>query len=161
MDVRAFSVAWRRQSQKLGIILVCGWRTSGTYCLETDNVYIKKELLLKGVQRSPKQVHIINKLFEMPSHHGPWDTCQLAYTQYSMNLCSFTRASRRLTLCWLCYLDSSLGDADGLLLHGFMNGHLVLQVHLVKLVNTAHTLESNNYQNQKKIPIIIIISNKK
>ncbi|KAG7227342.1 hypothetical protein INR49_000347 [Caranx melampygus] len=38
------------------------------------------------------------------------------------------------------YLDSGLGDADGLLLHGFMDGHLVLEVHLVKLINATHTL---------------------
>lgn len=38
------------------------------------------------------------------------------------------------------YLDSRLGDADGLLLHGFVDGYLVLEVHLVKLVNAAHTL---------------------
>ncbi|KAF3858565.1 hypothetical protein F7725_011766 [Dissostichus mawsoni] len=42
------------------------------------------------------------------------------------------------------YLDSGLGDADGLLLHGLMDGHLVLKVHLVKLINAAHTLEENH-----------------
>lgn len=47
--------------------------------------------------------------------------------------------SLRCSAC--CYLDSSLGDADGLLFHGFVDGHLVLQVHLVKLINAAHTLE--------------------
>lgn len=47
------------------------------------------------------------------------------------------------TLIRLRYLDSSLGDADGLLLHGFMDGHLVLEVHLVKLINAAHALEDN------------------
>lgn len=40
----------------------------------------------------------------------------------------------------LDYLDSSLGDADGLLLHGFVDGHLIFNVHLVKLVDAAHTL---------------------
>lgn len=34
-------------------------------------------------------------------------------------------------------LDASLGDGDGLLLHGLMDGHLVLLVHLVKLVDAA------------------------
>lgn len=37
-------------------------------------------------------------------------------------------------------LDSSLGDADGLLLHGFVDGHLIFNVHLVELVDAAHTL---------------------
>lgn len=39
------------------------------------------------------------------------------------------------------YLDSSLGDADGLLLHGFVDGHLVLEVHLVELIDAAHALQ--------------------
>lgn len=50
-------------------------------------------------------------------------------------------------LIWLRYLDSSLGDADGLLLHGFMDGHLVLEVHLVKLINAAYALEDNTVIN--------------
>lgn len=40
----------------------------------------------------------------------------------------------------ILYLDSSLSDGDGLLLHGFMDGHLVLQVHLIKLINTTYSL---------------------
>lgn len=43
----------------------------------------------------------------------------------------------------MCYLHSSLGDADGLLLHGFVDGHLVLEVHLVKLINATNTLDAN------------------
>lgn len=34
-------------------------------------------------------------------------------------------------------LDTGFGDGDGLLLHGFMDGDLVGQVHLVKLVDGA------------------------
>lgn len=41
------------------------------------------------------------------------------------------------------HLHSSLGDADGLLLHGFMDSHLVLDVHLVKLINATYTLKAN------------------
>ena len=35
------------------------------------------------------------------------------------------------------HLDAGLGDGDGLLLHGLVDGHLVLHVHLVKLVDAA------------------------
>ena len=38
------------------------------------------------------------------------------------------------------YLNTSFGDGDCLLLHGFMNGHLVFGVHLVKLVDAANTI---------------------
>ena len=38
-------------------------------------------------------------------------------------------------------LDPGLGDGDGLLLHSLVDGHLVTLVHLVKLVNAAHTLD--------------------
>lgn len=46
------------------------------------------------------------------------------------------------TLNMQSYLDSSFGDANGLLLHSFMDGHLVFEVHLVKLIDAAHTLET-------------------
>ena len=36
------------------------------------------------------------------------------------------------------HLDAGLGDGDGLLLHGLVDGHLVLHVHLVELVDAAH-----------------------
>ena len=39
-----------------------------------------------------------------------------------------------------CGLDASLGDGDGLLLHGFVDGHLIPHVHLVKLIDAAHAL---------------------
>lgn len=38
------------------------------------------------------------------------------------------------------YLDPSFGDGDGLLLHGLMDGYLIPRLHLVKLINAAHTL---------------------
>ena len=44
-------------------------------------------------------------------------------------------------LAWDTHLDTSLGDGDRLLFHGFMYSHLVLDVHLVKLINATHTLE--------------------
>ncbi len=36
--------------------------------------------------------------------------------------------------------DAGLGDGDGLLLHGLVDGRAVLVVHLVKLVDQAHAL---------------------
>ena len=36
-----------------------------------------------------------------------------------------------------CGLDSCLGDGDGLLLHGLVDGHLITGIHLVKLIDTA------------------------
>lgn len=42
------------------------------------------------------------------------------------------------------YLDSSLGDGNGLLLHSFMNSNLVLQIHLVEFINAADTLYKTN-----------------
>ena len=38
------------------------------------------------------------------------------------------------------HLDAGLGDGDGLLLHGLVDGHLVFHVHLVKLVNAADAI---------------------
>ena len=43
--------------------------------------------------------------------------------------------------CVECCLDACLCDGDGLLFHGLMDGCLVMLVHLIKLVNTSHTLE--------------------
>ena len=43
-------------------------------------------------------------------------------------------------------LDARLGDGDGLLFHGLVDGHLVLGVHLVELINTADTLEANTQE---------------
>ena len=37
-------------------------------------------------------------------------------------------------------LDACFGNGDGLLLHSLVNGHLVLGVHLVKLINAADTI---------------------
>ena len=34
----------------------------------------------------------------------------------------------------------SLGDGYGLLFHGFVDGCLVKLVHVIKLINTTHTL---------------------
>lgn len=42
-----------------------------------------------------------------------------------------------------CYLHSGFGDADGLLLHGLVDGHLVFDVHLVELINAAHPLKED------------------
>lgn len=37
-------------------------------------------------------------------------------------------------------VDSCLGDRDGLLFHSFVNGNLILDVHLVELVDAADTM---------------------
>ena len=42
--------------------------------------------------------------------------------------------------CIECCLDARLGDGDSLLFHGLVDGRLVMLVHLVKLIDTAHTL---------------------
>ena len=42
------------------------------------------------------------------------------------------------------YLDSGLGDGDGLLFYGFVDGYLVTWVHLVKLIDAAHALKEHN-----------------
>lgn len=42
-------------------------------------------------------------------------------------------------------MDASLGDGDGLLFHGFVNSHLITDVHFVELVdgtNAASVLKS-------------------
>ena len=41
-------------------------------------------------------------------------------------------------------MDASLCDRDCLLLHGFVNSHLVLDVHLVELINAADTVVSKH-----------------
>ena len=41
-------------------------------------------------------------------------------------------------------MDTSLGDRDGLLLHGLVNSNLILDIHLVELVNTADTVISEH-----------------
>ena len=40
----------------------------------------------------------------------------------------------------LTNLDACFGNRDGLLLHGFMDCHLVLCIHLVKLINAANAV---------------------
>ena len=42
------------------------------------------------------------------------------------------------------YLDAGLCDGDGLLLHGLVDGDLVLDVHLVELVNAADAIVSQH-----------------
>jgi len=42
------------------------------------------------------------------------------------------------------YLHSSFGDWYSLLLHSFMNSHLIFWVHFVKLINTANSLTQVN-----------------
>jgi hypothetical protein len=42
------------------------------------------------------------------------------------------------------YLDAGLADADGLLLHGLVDGHLVRHIHLVKLINAADAVVSKH-----------------
>ena len=37
-------------------------------------------------------------------------------------------------------LNARFGNGDGLLLHGLVNGHLVLGVHLVKLIDAANAI---------------------
>ena len=41
-------------------------------------------------------------------------------------------------------MDASLGNGNGLLLHGFVNSNLILHIHLVELVNTANTVVSEH-----------------
>ena len=38
------------------------------------------------------------------------------------------------------HLDAGLGDGDGLLLHGLVDGNLVFDVHLVKLIDAADAI---------------------
>lgn len=47
-------------------------------------------------------------------------------------------------------LDTGLGDWNGLLFHGFVNSHLVSQVHLVKLIDAAYTLKYRNHTKRAK-----------
>jgi hypothetical protein len=42
------------------------------------------------------------------------------------------------------HLDAGLADADGLLLHGLVDGYLVRDVHLVKLIDAADTVVSQH-----------------
>lgn len=44
--------------------------------------------------------------------------------------------------CLLAHLNAGLGNGDGLLLHSLVDGHLILLVHLVKLINAADALQS-------------------
>ena len=41
-------------------------------------------------------------------------------------------------------MDSCLGNRDSLLLHGLMDSHLILDIHLVELVNAANTMVSQH-----------------
>lgn len=55
-----------------------------------------------------------------------------------------------LALCNFCghssfYLDTSFSDGDCLLFHGFVNGHLILRIHLIKLVNATDTLKTGKH----------------
>lgn len=40
-------------------------------------------------------------------------------------------------------LDASLGNGDCLLLHGLVDSNLILQIHLVKLIDSTDTLYKN------------------
>jgi len=45
-------------------------------------------------------------------------------------------------------LDASLGNGDGLLFHGFMDGNLIPWVHFIKFVDATNTLkEGSNVNN--------------
>uniref|UniRef100_A0A0K8RCM9 Putative dna replication licensing factor mcm6 component n=1 Tax=Ixodes ricinus TaxID=34613 RepID=A0A0K8RCM9_IXORI len=41
-------------------------------------------------------------------------------------------------------LHSRFSDGDGLLFHSFMNSNLIAYVHLIKLINTTHTIISQH-----------------
>mmetsp|Transcript_56810 Transcript_56810/g.121982 ORF Transcript_56810/g.121982 Transcript_56810/m.121982 type:complete len:681 (-) Transcript_56810:69-2111(-) len=49
--------------------------------------------------------------------------------------------------------QASLGDGDGLLLHGFMDGCAVLLVHLVKLINQAQPAVSQHHRSAFQGPL--------
>ena len=65
---------------------------------------------------------------------------------YLERLCSVIASSNGVgcskdrCACVECCLDACLGDGDGLLFHGLVDGRLVVLFHLVKLINTTHTL---------------------
>ncbi len=42
------------------------------------------------------------------------------------------------------HLDAGLGDGNCLLLHGLVDGHLVLHVHFVKLIDAADAVVSQH-----------------
>ena len=41
-------------------------------------------------------------------------------------------------------MDTGFGYGDGLLLHGLVDSYLILDVHLIKLINTADTMISKH-----------------
>lgn len=46
-------------------------------------------------------------------------------------------------MLWLrrtVYLNACLGDGNGLLLHGFMNSHLVININLIKFINATNAI---------------------
>lgn len=47
-------------------------------------------------------------------------------------------------LCVNTDLYSSLGNGDSLLLHGLVNGHLILGIHFVKFIDAAHSIVSQH-----------------
>jgi len=49
--------------------------------------------------------------------------------------------------------DARLGNGDGLLLHGLVNGHPVVLSHLVKLVNTHHSTIGKHHRASLQIKI--------
>lgn len=49
-----------------------------------------------------------------------------------------------LSSCNLNYLNTSLGQGNGLLFHGFMNSNLIPGIHLIKFINTTNSLNKTN-----------------
>ena len=47
------------------------------------------------------------------------------------------------------YLDTSFCDRYRLLFHSFMNSNLILDIHLVKLINATYTLEKKKKKEKK------------
>ena len=82
-------------------------------------------------------------------HHTVWRTwlC-IAYSRWKIiilpilttSLILFSLKSWENVVYTSTNLDSCFGDGYCLLLHGLMNSHLVLGIHLIKLVNTAYSL---------------------
>jgi hypothetical protein len=57
---------------------------------------------------------------------------------------------------WLAHLDAGLANADGLLLHGFVNGHLVANIHFVKLINAANAIVCQHERTSLDCKLVVL-----
>ena len=54
------------------------------------------------------------------------------------------------------YLDTCFGNGNGLLLHGLVDGHLILHIHLVKLVNAADAIVCQHQRSSLDAEIVAV-----